>query len=259
MTHRKIRPKHLGSRSRFVQSAPPPTTHVSSMTVQEVAIAKSTDGCADPPKRHAEPGKEHPTTMTEDAEARETLLGDGGARRESEASSIELADIPSVNPRRSVAKAISWRVVGTLDTLLLSFVILTFLAPFLGLKARSSSANAQTATHIAVTEVATKMALYVAHERLWARVRWDVGVDEAGARVDGVTRSGVKTMTWRVTASMDTCVLALIFTGNVATAVSIGGFEVATKLVLYYVHERAWARVRWGVGAKGSGVMLPDV
>ena len=41
--------------------------------------------------------------------------------------------------------------------------------------------------------------------------------------------------------------LALIFTGNIGTAISIGGFEVATKLVLYYYHERTWARVRWGL------------
>ena len=28
---------------------------------------------------------------------------------------------------------------------------------------------------------------------------------------------------------------------------SIGGFEVITKLVLYFFHERYWARVRWGI------------
>ena len=36
-------------------------------------------------------------------------------------------------------------------------------------------------------------------------------------------------------------------TGNLATAISIGGFEVITKLVLYFFHERYWARIRWGI------------
>ena len=41
---------------------------------------------------------------------------------------------PEIKPARSIAKAVSWRVVGTLDTLLLSFVILSFLGPFSDLK-----------------------------------------------------------------------------------------------------------------------------
>lgn len=154
---------------------------------------------------------------------------------------------PDVSPKRSLAKAISWRVVGTLDTLFLSFVILTFLGPLLGMEEASHAENAQTATFIAVTEVVTKMFLYYAHERLWARIRWDVSVDEHGHRKEGARHSGVKTATWRVTASLDTMILALIFTGNIGTAISIGSFEVITKLVLYFVHERAWAQIRWGM------------
>ena len=152
-----------------------------------------------------------------------------------------------VSPKRSLAKAISWRVVGTLDTLFLSFVILTFLAPLLGMEAASHADNAKTATYIAVTEVATKMLLYYVHERIWARVQWDVTRDDKGRRREGPRHSGVKTATWRVTASLDTMLLALIFTGNLGTAISIGGFEVITKLILYYFHERAWARIGWGM------------
>ena len=90
------------------------------------------------------------------------------------------------------------------------------------------------------------MVLYYTHERLWERSNWGVAVSKHGARRDGPTRSGVKTATWRVTASLDTTLLALIFTGNIGTAISIGGFEVITKLVLYYFHERAWSRISWG-------------
>ncbi|MGD1924643.1 MAG: DUF2061 domain-containing protein [Paracoccaceae bacterium] len=160
---------------------------------------------------------------------------------------VEPREIQVVEPNITHAKAISWRIVGTLDTLLLSFVILTFLAPVFGMEPGSHADNAQTATFIAVTEVVTKMVLYYAHERLWERSRWDVGVDDRGARRDGPKRSGVKTATWRITASLDTMILALVFTGNLGTAVSIGGFEVITKLFLYYFHERAWSRVRWGM------------
>jgi len=164
-----------------------------------------------------------------------------------ESPRLDPPDPPEVSTRRSLAKAVSWRVVGTLDTLFLSFVILTFLGPLFGLEDASNADNARVATWIALTEVATKLTIYYLHERGWARIGWQVSIDDEGHRVEGPARSAVKTGTWRVLASLDTMVLAFIFTGNIATAVSIGGFEVITKMVLYFVHERAWRRIRWGV------------
>jgi uncharacterized membrane protein len=158
---------------------------------------------------------------------------------------------PQIRPVRSIAKAFSWRVVGTLDTLVLSFVILNYLGPVFGLE-DSAGDNAKTAASIALTEVATKMTLYYLHERLWSRLHWDRTVDDEGHHRDGRRRSATKTATWRVLASLDTIMLALIFTGNLATAISIGGFEVGTKLVLYFFHERAWARIHWGIVPGGA-------
>jgi uncharacterized membrane protein len=58
---------------------------------------------------------------------------------------------------RSVAKAISWRATGTVDTFVLSFLI---------------TGSAKFAGSIAATEVITKIALFYGHERVWAAVRW---------------------------------------------------------------------------------------
>ena len=146
---------------------------------------------------------------------------------------------------RSAAKAVSWRAVGTLDTLVLSYVLITFLGPLFGFQLAADEALA-TASNIAITEVATKMILYFVHERAWGRIRW--GLAARGKRKRETTRrSGVKTATWRIIASLDTFALAWFFTGSVATAVSIGGIEIITKLVLYFFHERAWSRIRWGI------------
>ena len=91
------------------------------------------------------------------------------------------------------------------------------------------------------------MTLYYLHERLWSRLQWNRTLNEEGHYRDGRWRSATKTGTWRVIASADTMVLGFIFTGNLATAISIGGFEIITKLVLYFFHERYWARIRWGI------------
>lgn len=56
---------------------------------------------------------------------------------------------------RSVLKSISWRVLGTLDTVILSFLI---------------TGSLKMAASIGGIELITKMALYYGHERIWARL-----------------------------------------------------------------------------------------
>jgi uncharacterized membrane protein len=62
---------------------------------------------------------------------------------------------------------------------------------------------------------------------------------------DSHHRSIAKAITWRITGSVDTFVLSFIFTGSLKLAGSIAGVEMATKTVLYYLHERAWSSIRW--------------
>ena len=55
-------------------------------------------------------------------------------------------------------------------------------------------------------------------------------------------RSLAKAVTWRVTGSVDTFILAYLFTGAVKVAAAISLTEVGTKIVLYFFHERLWQR-----------------
>ena len=56
-------------------------------------------------------------------------------------------------------------------------------------------------------------------------------------------RSLVKTLSWRVTATTTTFLIAWTITGDVGAGVAIGGVEAVAKLLLYYWHERVWERV----------------
>ena len=60
---------------------------------------------------------------------------------------------------------------------------------------------------------------------------------------DSNLRSLAKTVSYRALASVVTGGIAWVFTGNVGASVAIGGFDVVGKLVLYFLHERAWALV----------------
>ena len=49
-----------------------------------------------------------------------------------------------------------------------------------------------------------------------------------------------KTISWRIIGTLDTIILSGIITGSWTTGLTIGGVEVFTKMVLYFVHERLW-------------------
>jgi len=58
-------------------------------------------------------------------------------------------------------------------------------------------------------------------------------------------RTLVKTMTWRVTASLTTFLIAWILTGDLLIGASIGSIEGIVKIFLYYYHERIWNNINW--------------
>ncbi|MER8770852.1 DUF2061 domain-containing protein [Mesorhizobium sp. M0092] len=56
---------------------------------------------------------------------------------------------------RSFAKALSWRVTGTIDTMIISLVV---------------TGSIKLAAAIGLTEVVTKSLLYYLHERAWLKI-----------------------------------------------------------------------------------------
>ena len=67
-----------------------------------------------------------------------------------------------VTKLRSLLKTISWRIVGTLDTMALGWIITG--SPLIGLK-------------IGTLELFTKMILYYFHERVWLQCKFGTKKD----------------------------------------------------------------------------------
>ncbi len=65
-------------------------------------------------------------------------------------------------------------------------------------------------------------------------------------------RSWIKSIYFRILATITTIALVVIFTGEILLALEIGLVEVISKLILYYAHERFWDRVTWGKIAAGG-------
>ena len=49
-----------------------------------------------------------------------------------------------------------------------------------------------------------------------------------------------KSISWRVIGTLDTIILSGIITNSWSIGLAIGGVEVFTKMLLYFLHERAW-------------------
>ncbi len=58
-------------------------------------------------------------------------------------------------------------------------------------------------------------------------------------------RSIVKTVTWRLTGSGATFLIAYLMTGNFAVAGVIGITQMISNTILYYIHERIWNKIKW--------------
>ena len=63
---------------------------------------------------------------------------------------------------------------------------------------------------------------------------------------EGRSRSVLKSMSWRIIGTLDTIIISYIITGELSFALSIGGIELVTKMMLYIAHERLWNKVNWG-------------
>ena len=127
-----------------------------------------------------------------------------------------------ISHKRHIAKAITWRIIGTLDTIVLSWIISG--NPFTGLK-------------IGFAEVVTKMLLYYMHERVWFNLKIS----------NSNQRHLLKTVTWRIVGTLDTMFLAWIISGNPMVGLKVGFAEVLTKMFLYYLHERTWYKINFGL------------
>ena len=59
-------------------------------------------------------------------------------------------------------------------------------------------------------------------------------------------RSIVKGISWRVVATATTIIIIYFFFGRLDLAIAAGLIESVLKVGLYWAHERAWFKVRWG-------------
>lgn len=139
------------------------------------------------------------------------------------------------NHGRSAIKGVTWRIIGTLDTIFLSWLF---------------TGDFHTALKIGSIEVFTKIFLFYLHERIWLKLKYGrvkIKKDEHSfITKDLHHRSIIKGISWRFFGTIDTVTISYFVTADYSKAFSIGFTEIFTKVFLYYLHERMWMKIKAG-------------
>ena len=60
---------------------------------------------------------------------------------------------------------------------------------------------------------------------------------------DSKIKSLLKTLSWRLIATLITMLIAWVVVGDVSVALTVGAVDVVIKMIAYYFHERAWTKI----------------
>ena len=113
--------------------------------------------------------------------------------------------------KRHIFKTISWRLVGTFDTFLLSFLL---------------TSRIDQSLSIASVEIFTKIILYYFQERLWFKY----------GSISAMKRHISKTLSWRIIATSDTIIIYYNYKQYLFWIIN-WNYRSFTKMILYFFHS----------------------
>ena len=70
-------------------------------------------------------------------------------------------------------------------------------------------------------------------------------------------RTFAKAVTWQVVGFLAMTLIGYLVTGSVAEGGVVAAVGAASGFVSYFLHERVWARIGWGVAAAASSTNPP--
>ena len=70
---------------------------------------------------------------------------------------------------------------------------------------------------------------------------------ESEMQKESNVRSLLKALSWRGIATITTILIVLLISGDIGSALAIGGIEFFAKFLVYYLHERLWQIVPRGM------------
>ena len=136
--------------------------------------------------------------------------------------------------KRHLIKSFSWRLIGTIDTLVFAWLI---------------TGDFNEGLSISGITTFTKLLWYYLHELWWVK----------SSIADYNKRHIIKTFSWRGIGILDTILFGWLITGNPFTGLKIGGIETASKMLLYFAHEKLWYKINFGLDRRNKVKRLKNL
>ena len=133
--------------------------------------------------------------------------------------------------KRHIVKSLSWRLIGTIDTFIVAWLI---------------TGDLYEGLNLSVITTFTKLFWYYLHELYWVN----------SSIVNYNKLHIIKTFSWRAIGTLDTFFFSFILTGNPLTSAKIGGIETISKMLLYFFHEKIWHKINFGLDKRNKGKHL---
>ena len=137
--------------------------------------------------------------------------------------------------KRHIAKSLSWRFIGTIDTFIFAWLVTGDINEGLNLSG--------------ITTI-TKIFWYYIHERYWFNSSITTTTNK---------RHIIKTFSWRFIGTIDTILFGWFLTGNPFTGLKIGGVETISKMILYLGHEKLWYKINFGLDMRNKAKRLKKI
>lgn len=122
---------------------------------------------------------------------------------------------------RSLTKGLTFRIVATLTTIVVSYVV---------------TGTMETALKIGPLDFVLKFIVYYIHERLWLL--------DALQRFEN--RRFLKMWSWKAIALSMTIGTTIAVTGRPDLALKVGPADFFLKLFIFYAHEAIWDAIPYG-------------
>ena len=133
--------------------------------------------------------------------------------------------------KRHLAKSLSWRLIGSIDTLIFTWLV---------------TGSIKEGLNVSLITTFTKLIWYYIHEQVWFK----------SSIADSNKRHIIKTFSWRFVGTIDTIIFAWLLTGNPLTGLKIGLFETVSKMLLYFGHEKLWYKINYGLDKRNRSIRL---
>ena len=76
--------------------------------------------------------------------------------------------------------------------------------------------------------------------------------------MDSTIRLLIKAVTWQIAGFFTMTLIGYLFTGSVAASSGIAFVGAFAGFASYFIHEKAWSRVSWGMNVLTADTLLFD-